>query len=244
MIKLFLYMAIAGFWAFSTLAVFGQVSFEKDRFQTSQGPLEITFIGHGTLMMEWDNRIIHIDPVSQYADYSKLPKADLILITHEHGDHLDAKAIEQIWKPTTSIVLNPSSAAKLGKGTVLKNGETIELEGIAIRAFPAYNITPGRDRYHPKGRDNGYILQFPGLVVYVAGDTEDIPEMKDLKGIDVAFLPMNQPYTMTPAQVAAVARLIRPKVLYPYHFGDTPTEALASLLKEEKGIDLRIRRLK
>ncbi|MCX7786488.1 MAG: MBL fold metallo-hydrolase [Spirochaetes bacterium] len=229
---------------FSSMTLFGQVSFEKDRFQTERGSLEITFIGHGTLMMEWNNRIIHIDPVGQYADYSKLPKADLILITHEHGDHLDAKAIEQIWKPTTLIVLNPSSATKLGKGRTLQNGETLEIEGITIRAVPAYNTTQGRDRYHPKGRDNGYVLQFPGLVMYVAGDTEDVPEMKDLKGIDVAFLPMNQPYTMTPSQVAAAARVIRPKVLYPYHFGETPTQELVALLKDEPGIDLRIRRLK
>jgi len=243
-IKLFALSAFVGVWAFSGGATFGQVPFERDQFQTAQGPLEITFIGHGTLMFSWNDRVIHIDPVGQYADYSKLPKADLILITHEHGDHLDPKAIEQILKPTTSIVLNPNSAAKLGKGKAIKNGETMEVLGISIRAVPAYNTTAGRDRYHPRGRDNGYVLQFSGLTVYVAGDVEDIPEMKDLTGIDIAFLPMNQPYTMTPAQVASAARVIRPKVLYPYHFGDTPTQELVALLKEERGIDLRIRKMK
>jgi L-ascorbate metabolism protein UlaG (beta-lactamase superfamily) len=119
-----------GVWAFSGGATFGQVPFERDQFQTAQGPPEITFIGHGTLMFSWNDRVIHIDPVGQYADYSKLPKADLILITHEHGDHLDPKAIEQILKPTTSIVLNPNSAAKLGKGKAIKNGETIEIRSI------------------------------------------------------------------------------------------------------------------
>lgn len=244
MIKLFVSIVFMVCWVFSGVVTFGQVPFERDQFQTAQGPLEITFIGHGTLMFSWKDRVIHIDPVAQYADYSKLPKADLILVTHEHGDHLDPKAIEQILKPTTSIVLNPNSAAKLGKGKAIKNGETIEVLGISILAVPAYNTTAGRDRYHPKGRDNGYVLQFPGLTVYVAGDTEDILEMKDLMGIDIAFLPMNQPYTMTPPQVASAARVIKPRVLYPYHFGETPTQELAALLKDERGIDLRIRKMK
>lgn len=226
------------------VSAFGQVGFEKDTFPTASGPLEITFIGHGTLMFTWKGRVIHVDPVGQYADYSQLPKADLILITHEHGDHLDARAIQAIEKAGTQILLNPASFTKLGKGTAIKNGEGFEYEGMKILAVPAYNTTEGRDRFHPKGRDNGYVLQFPGLTIYVAGDTEDIPELQDLKGIDVAFLPMNQPYTMTPTQVARSAQILKPKVLYPYHFGDTPTEELIKLMKATPAVEVRIRKMK
>ena len=241
-----MYKGICFFSLFSVLFAlpgFSQEVFEKDLFQTSKGPLEITFLGHGTLMISWNNLIIHLDPVGQYADYSKLPKADLILITHEHGDHLDPKAIEKIIKPETILILNPSSAEKLGKGQAMRNGENREVLGIGIQAVPAYNTTAGRDRFHPKGRDNGYVLTFADKRVYIAGDTEDIPEMKALTGIDIAFLPMNQPYTMTPAQAASAAKIIKPGVLYPYHFGDTPVQELINLLKEERGIEVRIRKL-
>ena len=228
---------------FCAVPLTGQTTFEKDQFQTYKGPLEITFIGHGTLMFEWNGKVVHVDPVSQYADYSRFPKADLILITHEHGDHLDAQAIDRILKSDTTILVNPSSGSKLGKGSVIQNGETTEVSGIRIRAVPAYNTTPGRDRFHPKGRDNGYILTFAGTTVYVAGDTEDIPEMKELSGIDIAFLPMNQPYTMTPEQVVSAARMIRPRILYPYHYGDTPVQELINRMKGEPGIEIRIRKL-
>jgi L-ascorbate metabolism protein UlaG (beta-lactamase superfamily) len=220
--------------------------FQKDTFHTSGGELTITFIGHGTLMMEYKGKMIHIDPVSQFADYSKLPKADLILVTHSHGDHLDPAAIEKISKPGMQVLLAKACLPKYPEGQVLNNGETKTVDGITVEAVPAYNIKnergPGQP-FHPKGEGNGYILHFDNLTVYVAGDTENTPEMKNLKNIDIAFLPMNLPYTMTPEMVADAARSFKPKILYPYHFGDTNTDQLVQLLKGEN-IDIRIRNLK
>ena len=153
-------------------------NFASDSFKTK----------HGSLMLTYDNHSIQVDPVSEYADYTTFPKADIILITHEHGDHLDPKAIQAVEKSDTEIIANENSQKKLGKGKVLKNGDTdTSISYMKIEAVPAYNTTPGRDKYHPRHRDNGYILTFDGLRVYIAGDTEDIPEMKDLKDIDIAF---------------------------------------------------------
>jgi L-ascorbate metabolism protein UlaG (beta-lactamase superfamily) len=220
--------------------------FEKDVFKTSKGDLAITFIGHGTLMMEFNDKVIHIDPVGQYADYSKLPKADLVLITHQHGDHLDVAAVDKIKKPGTQIVLTALCSPRLPEGRVMKNGDNDTFKGIKVEAVPAYNIkherSPGNP-YHPKGEGNGYILHFGDLTVYVAGDSENTPEMKGLKGIDVAFLPMNLPYTMTPEMVADAARSFKPKILYPYHYGNTDTGQLVQLLKNDP-IEVRIRDLK
>ena len=171
------------------------------------------------------------------------PKDDIILITHEHGDHLDPKAIQAVEKSGTEIIANENSQKKLGKGKVLKNGDTdTSISYMKIEAVPAYNTTPGRDKYHPRHRDNGYILTFDELRVYIAGDTEDIPEMKDLKDIDIAFLPVNQPYTMTVPQAAKAAKMFSPKILYPYHYGDTRIGELKDALKGS-GIDVRIREL-
>jgi len=214
--------------------------FEKDVFKTSKGGLAITFIAHGTLMMEFDGKVIHIDPVSMYTDYSGMPKADLIMITHEHGDHLDAKAIEAIKKPGTEIVLTKTCAERLGSGIVLANGESATAMGIKIDAVPAYNLEKA---FHPKGKGNGYVLTFGDKKVYVAGDTENIPEMGSLENIDIAFLPMNLPYTMSPEMVADAARSFKPKILYPYHFGNTNTDELLELMKDDKDIEIRIRKL-
>jgi len=220
--------------------------FQKDSFKTSGGDLTITFIGHGTLMLEISGKVIHIDPVSMYADYSALPKADLVLITHQHGDHLDPAAIEKIRKNGMETVLSAVCQPKFPEGKVMKNGESGTFGGIMVEAVPAYNIKhergPGQP-FHPKGEGNGYILNFGNLRVYVAGDTENTPEMKALKNIDVAFLPMNLPYTMTPEMVADAAKAFQPKILYPYHFGDTDTGKLVELLKGAK-TEIRIRNLK
>ena len=215
--------------------------FESDVIETSAGDLEMFFIGHGTLMFAFNEYIIHIDPVTRGADYSQLPKADLVLVTHAHGDHLDPKALEIITTDKTKIFCNAASADKIEGETVLENGDTTEIAGLKIEAVPAYNL--GETRFHPKGRDNGYVITFGETRVYVAGDTENIPEMKKLKDITVAFLPMNRPYTMTPEMAANAAKTFRPKILYPYHFGDTDTSELVELLKDEKDIEVRIRDL-
>jgi len=215
-----------------------QEKFQEDVFKTSGGDLKITFIGHGTLLMAYAGKVIHIDPVSMYADYSVLPKADLILVTHEHGDHLDPKAIQAVSTASTAVLVNPGSAKALPNATVMRNGETRTVAGISIEAVPAYNLDKP---FHPKGNGNGYVLTCGDKRIYVAGDTENVPEIKALKNIDVAFLPMNLPFTMTPEQVADVAEAMRPKVLYPYHFGNTETGALVNLLKDDKAIEVRIR---
>jgi len=221
--------------------------FEKDIIKTSGGDLEITFIGHGTLMFGFGGKIIHIDPVSQYADYAKLPKADLILITHEHKDHLDDKAIAPIRTDKTTVVLTETCAKQLTGGIVMKNGEVKTIEGLKIEALSAYNIvnmrSPGTP-YHPKGIGNSYIITFGDKRVYIGGDTENTPEIKALTGIDIAFLPMNLPYTMTPEMVADAVKAFKPKILYPYHFGETDTSKLTALLKDAKEIDVRIRKMK
>jgi L-ascorbate metabolism protein UlaG (beta-lactamase superfamily) len=231
---------------FATSVFAAATAFETDTIKTSRGDLAITFIGHGTLMMAYGGKVIHIDPVMASADYAKLPKADLILVTHEHYDHFDLKAIDLVKKDSTKIVVTETVAKQLKGSTVMKNGDTATVQGFKIEAVPAYNLvnmrSPGNP-FHPKGVGNGYIVTFGNKRVYIAGDTENTQEMKGLKNIDVAFLPMNLPYTMTPEMVADAAKAFRPKVLYPYHFGNTDTAIIVRLLKGEKDIDVRIRKM-
>lgn len=175
-------------------------------------------------------------------DYGAFPKADLILITHEHADHFDPKTIQTLSAPATRLITNKRCADMLGYGEVMANGDskTLHALGLTVEAVPAYNTSPDRLQFHPKGRDNGYILTIDGLRIYIAGDTEDIPEMKQLGTVDIAFLPCNLPYTMTPEQLARAAKMIAPKVLFPYHYGQTDINRVKTLL-EGSGIDVRIR---
>jgi len=224
-----------------------QEKFETDIIKTSAGNLETTFIGHGTMMFKLGEKVFHIDPWTQLADYTKLPKADLILITHEHMDHLDLKALEILRTEKTAVVCPKICAPQIAGATVMNNGDFKTIKGLEIKAVPAYNIIHKRDNgqpFHPQGQGNGYIISFGDRNVYVAGDTENIPEMKKLKDIDIAFLPMNLPYTMTPEMVADAARAFKPKILYPYHYRETDTSKLVALLKDTKGIEVRIRRMK
>ncbi|MBN2546666.1 MAG: MBL fold metallo-hydrolase [Spirochaetes bacterium] len=218
---------------------------KMDEFKADKGTINIYFLGHGTLRIDYNKTVIHIDPVKRYMGSEKQPKADIILITHEHSDHLDKEMINSLSTKKTQIVLNQASFDKIKKGKVLSNGQIWENKVIKIEAVPAYNTTEGRDKFHPKGgRDNGYILNIGGKRIYIAGDTEDIPEMANLKNIDIAFLPMNQPYTMTPEQVANAVKIIKPKIVYPYHYSDTKVENLSELMKDNKVTELRIRDLK
>jgi L-ascorbate metabolism protein UlaG (beta-lactamase superfamily) len=236
---------------FSLLALFAVTAgsahaYETDVIPTATGDLKITFIGHGTLMFTCGGKVVHVDPWSQLADYGKLPKADLVLITHEHRDHLDLKALDAIRKDGTVVVSTEIVAKQVKDALVMKNGDVMASQGFTIEAVAAYNLVHMRNPgtpYHAKGDGNGFIITFADRRVYIAGDSENTPEMKALIYIDVAFLPMNLPYTMTPEMVADAAKAFRPTILYPYHFGETDTQRLATLMKGEKGIDVRIRKM-
>ncbi len=220
--------------------------YETDSFTTKSGKtLKIHALIHSSIRIEFDGKEIEIDPVHKLGDftidYAAFPKADYIFVTHEHFDHLDSIAIQALSQKTTQLVTNRRSADQLGYGTVMANGDRLVLnDWLTVEAVPAYNTTAGHLQFHPKGRDNGFILTIDGLRIYIAGDTEDIPEMADIKDIDVAFLPCNQPYTMTVEQLVRAAKIIRPKVLFPYHYNKTKVSVIPELLKEA-GIDVRIR---
>lgn len=217
-------------------------SLPVETFQTDGGKrVTITCIKHGSLMVAVDKQVIQVDPVANYADYSTFPKATYVLITHEHGDHLDAKAIAQVSTKDTKVLANATSAATLENAVTLKNGESFAIsQGITVKAVPAYNSTPERKQFHAVGNGNGYVLDIDGLRIYIAGDTEYIPEMEQLKDVDVAFLPINQPYTMTVDQAVKAAKVIQPKVLFPYHYGNTSLAPLVEALKGSS-VDVRIR---
>ena len=230
--------------------ILAQKEFEKEVIKTKKGDIEITFIGHASLVIKSNDKIIHLDPFSKLTDYSVLPKADLILITHHHQDHLDLNAINLLLKENTSIICTQKckeGVDSLSNIIVMKNGDKQKLLNIVIEAVPAYNLVNKRENgefYHPTGEGNGYILTIAGKRIYIAGDTENTPEMKALRKIDIAFLPMNLPYTMTPDMVADAVKSFKPEILYPYHFGETETQKLVDLLKDTKGIEIRMREMK
>ncbi len=222
---------------------------QTDKFKTNNGDLSIHFVKHGSIFFEYDEKVIHIDPVIRMGDYENYPDADLIVITHHHGDHLDLNAIALLKKENTKIILTKKCqemTENLSDIIVMNNGDILNINQLEIEAIPAYNIEHKRengDPFHPKGEGNGYIITFGDKKVLVAGDTENIPEIKALKNIDIAFLPMNLPYTMTPEMVADAAKAFKPKVLYPYHYGNTDTSKLIDLLKDEKEIEVRIKKM-
>ena len=226
-------------------------TYEVERFCTPSGaPVEIWLIQHASLAIAYKGLSIQVDPVvklGKVIDYAAdFPSADYVLVTHEHGDHFDKDALAILGG---FVVTNARCAEMLGRGTVLENGQSATFteerssgsqELFTVDAVPAYNTTEGHLQFHPKGRDNGYILNLDGLRIYIAGDTEDIPEMADIKDIDIAFLPCNQPYTMTPEQCIKAAKVVNPKVLIPYHFGQTDVSGIPAALP---GMDVRIRQM-
>ena len=228
------------------LSACGQPTYEVDSFTTKSGKtVKIHALVHASMRIEYEGKEIQIDPVTQLGaktiDYAAMPKADFIFVTHEHHDHLDEKAIGMLTKENTQLITNPRCAEMLGYGTVMANGDILQLANdITVEAVPAYNITEGHQQFHPKGRDNGFILTLDGLRIYIAGDTEDIPEIAVIHDIDIAFLPCNQPYTMTVGQLVKVAKTIKPKVLFPYHYSQTEVSGISALLENE-GIEVRIR---
>ena len=221
-------------------------TYEVDSFTTKSGKtVKIHALVHSSIRIEFEGKEIMIDPVTKLGnktiDYSAMPKADYIFVTHEHFDHLDTTAIKRLTGDNTQLITNQRCAEMLGYGQVMANGDMLQLaDDFTVEAVPAYNTTEGHQQFHPQGRDNGFILTLDGLRIYIAGDTEDIPEMADIKDIDIAFLPCNQPYTMTVEQLVNAARTIKPKVLFPYHYGQTDVSDIPSLL-ENDGVEVRIR---
>jgi L-ascorbate metabolism protein UlaG (beta-lactamase superfamily) len=199
--------------------------------------------------MLWRQKAFYVDPVGGGEAFRALPKPDLILITHGHGDHLSARTIAAVAKSDTIIVAPPAVAQTLKKegvgAKVLANGETTELLGVPIEAVPMYNLTPQRRKYHPKGEGNGYVLEMGGKRIYIAGDTEDIPEMRKLTNIDVAFLCVNLPYTMDVNSAAGAVLEFKPRIVYPYHYrgvgGMSDLQLFEKLVGKESGIDVRLR---
>lgn len=208
--------------------------------KTSQGDLTVQPINHSAIRFAFKGKQYYVDP-SGKAEWDKMPKADVILITHEHRDHLDPKVIGRIKKDGGLIYANASAVKKAGFEQVIEVGKKKQVADITVEAVPAYNINPERRRYHPKKRkDNGYVLTFGDKRVYVAGDTEGTPEMKGLKDIAIAFLPINLPYTMPPAEAAKAARAFKPKILYPYHQGKSDPKQVKKRLADEKKIEVRV----
>ena len=215
-----------------------------DSYATDGGEVVVRPVSHASFVMETPSGVIYCDPVGEAAQYEDMPAPDLILITHEHGDHYNAETLAALVGSSTQLVTNPAVFDKLPDGlkaraTALANGEKAMVIGVDIDAVPAYNTTEERKQYHPEGRDNGYVLHIDGLTLYVAGDTEDTREMRALTDIDVAFVPMNLPYTMTEEQAADGVAAFAPKVVYPYHYRDSDPEKFAQLLSD-KGAETEV----
>ena len=229
------------------LSLNAQEGLQTDVIETNNGDLNIYFLGHGSVMFTYDNQCIYVDPSSSSGqDFTNLPKADLVLITHSHGDHLDKSTLKLIVTDNTKYLSNEVSYKELQKGKSIKNDESVVFGGLKVESVAAYNIKHKRSSgqaYHPKGQGNGYVIDFGNKRVYLAGDTENIPEMAKLKNIDIAFLPMNIPYTMTPEMAKKAALLFKPKVVYPYHYRGTDPMELKKLLQDYPEIKVKIRKM-
>lgn len=210
---------------------------ETMNFETSDGPLVVTPVGHGSLRLEYSGEVIHVDPYSDVADYSAQPKADWVWITHDHPDHYDPAALEAVQTKNTRYFMDATSAEKFGGGdavTVMQNGDETTADGVTVRAVPAYNLVQGPQpgaKFHPKGQYNGYLATFGDFTVYIAGDTECVPEMGSLGNVDLAFVPINLPYTMPPEEAVGCIKVISPTVVVPYHQGEANPQIVADALE-------------
>ncbi len=234
-------------WLLSLSLVIGaEAPLSGDRFTTQDGELIVHPVNHATLVLGWKDLAIYVDPVGGRQRFEGLPRPGLILLTDIHGDHLNQATLTAVAGPKTMIVAPQAVADLLPKElrertTVLANGQSKSILNINLEALPMYNLAPERASFHAKGRGNGYVLSLGGKRVYISGDTEDIPEMLALKNIDVAFLCMNLPYTMTVDQAAVAVRKFQPKVVYPYHSRGSDLAKFAKLVGTDLPIEVRQR---
>lgn len=218
-----------------------------DRVPAQNGDIQIFPINHATFALQWNKKLIFVDPVGGAQKFSQFSaKPDLILITDIHGDHLNADTLKGVTGEKTAIIAPEAVASQLptdlkSKTTILANGDKKNVGGVEIEALPMYNLTPERSKFHSKGRGNGYVVSLGGKRIYISGDTEDIPEMRALKKIDVAFVCMNLPYTMTVEQAASAVKEFKPKIVYPYHYRGSDTEKFKQLVGENSGVEVRLR---
>ncbi len=231
---------------FLNLQVFGQRT-KADQIKTERGPVTVHPIHHATLALTYNGKTIYVDPTGGAEAFSGLNEPDIILITDIHGDHFSSKTLKALDTKNTAFIVPNAVAEQMTKIfddqlTILRNGETTAEAGISIKAIPMYNLPQSPDAYHVKGRGNGYVLTMGGKRIYIAGDTEDIQEMRSLENIDVAFIPMNLPYTMTVEQAADAVLDFEPAIVYPYHYGDSDIQKFKRLVNEgNPDIEVRLR---
>jgi L-ascorbate metabolism protein UlaG (beta-lactamase superfamily) len=224
---------LAGFGATTFMPFTARAQGNGDSYKTASGEILVSPVSHASFVMSVPGLVIYNDPVGGKALFEGQPAAGLVLITHEHGDHFEPETLTAIVGADTKLVVNPSVMEKLpadlkAKATSIGNGQNTTVGSVTIEAIPAYNTTEDRKKYHPQGRDNGYVLTVDGARVYIAGDTEDIPEMRALTDIQVAFVPMNLPYTMDIDQASSAVAAFKPAFVYPYHYKGSDPEAFAA----------------
>lgn len=223
---------LAGLAALPVLASI-RPAFAAETVATSGGEIGIHPVMHASLALGFGDQVFYVDPAEN--SFDGLPAPTAIFITHAHGDHYNADNLAKLAGDSVPVYVNADVFEKLPEGlkaraTALKNGESTTVNGIAVDAIAAYNTTEDRKQYHPQGVGNGYVFTFADKKVYVAGDTEDIPEMRALTGIEVAFLPMNLPYTMSVEQAADAVKAFKPAIVYPYHSRGSDLEQFKSLV--------------
>ncbi|MCS7090495.1 MAG: MBL fold metallo-hydrolase [Verrucomicrobiota bacterium] len=232
--------------AASGIALADKVVLTGDRIPTDAGSWIVRPIHHASLALGWEDRVLYVDPVGPAQRFEKLPRPDLVLLTDIHADHFSHETLRAVCKPDTQLIAPPAVADRLpeelrARSTVLTNGQSTTLFGFRVTAVPMYNLVSERQHFHPRGRGNGYVIHVDSSRLYISGDTEDIPEMRQLQDIHVAFICMNLPYTMSVEQAADAVRTFRPRIVYPYHYRGSDVERFRQLVGEESGIEVRLR---
>jgi len=232
---------VSSVFCFFMLVTLAQAAADTQTFSTSAGPVKITPLYHASTLIEAGGKVIYLDPAKP-AKLAGLPKADLILITDIHGDHMDPDSIKEVSKGDTEIFAAPAVVQTVTSGKPIANGESKTWQGFTIEAIAAYNLKRGPEAgklFHDKGRGNGYVLTYGSKRFYFSGDTEGVPEMRALKNIDVAFVCMNLPYTMPPEEAADAVKAFHPKIVIPYHYRGSDLTVFQKAL-EGTGIEVRI----